>query len=131
MSDYITRSYTILYELVLEEHHHQTGKTKHFFGETLSEKPYMLQIVQYSNGSGYNLVHLDESRQKLTDTYHDSVDQAMAQANWEFLINQSQWKFINQGKEYYVSRASEEMLERITQELRARIRNRQAKNPKD
>jgi hypothetical protein len=35
---------------------------------------------------------LDSSGNEITDTYHDSLEDALAQANWEFDIEFDEWQ---------------------------------------
>jgi len=55
------------------------------------EPPYELRIVQFEGDAGYYLIHFAETGEELTDTYHDSCQQAMEQAEFEFGITESDW----------------------------------------
>jgi hypothetical protein len=51
----------------------------------------MLRIVQYDGGAGYYLMYVDNEGRELTDTWHESLDAAMAQATWEFRVEPEDW----------------------------------------
>jgi hypothetical protein len=68
-----------------------TGKTKHYFGNEELPKPVELQIVQYDGDTGYYLFYLNKDGEEMTDTYHDTIEAAFRQAEWEFNIKQDEW----------------------------------------
>lgn len=80
-----------LYEVELRSDHQPTGKTRHELNGVLLPPPVLLRIVQYDGDPGYYLFYCDETGCEMTDTYHDSVEQAMAQANWEFNVKAEEW----------------------------------------
>jgi hypothetical protein len=41
---------------------------------------------------GYYLFYCDDSGVEFTDTYHDSLDQALSQAEWEFRTKADEWE---------------------------------------
>jgi hypothetical protein len=69
-----------------------TGNTRHYRGNLLPP-PYSLKIVQLSEDldAGYYLLYLDAAGAEMTDTWHDSVEAAMAQAEFEFGLMPSEW----------------------------------------
>ena len=69
-----------------------TGKTKHFLGNMELPMPAKLQIAQYANDSGFYLFYLDDQGSIMTDTYHDSIEGAMDQAQCEFNTEEKDWK---------------------------------------
>jgi hypothetical protein len=54
--------------------------------------PAELRIVQYPNDPGFYLLYYDRDGQEMTDTYHDSLEEAMAQAEWEFEARKGEWE---------------------------------------
>ena len=54
--------------------------------------PTELHIVQYEFDAGYYLFYCDESGTEITDTYHESLEKAMAQAEWEFGTKNDEWR---------------------------------------
>ncbi len=71
--------------------HLPTGKTRHFLGTSELPSPSELRIVQYTEDPGYYLLYFDETGEELTDTYHDTLSQAMEQAEWEFGVRPDEW----------------------------------------
>lgn len=70
-----------------------TGKTRHFSGGAQVPHPRLLKIAQYTGDPGFYLLHFGTDGEELTDTYHDSLGDAMAQAQFEFDIVESEWIF--------------------------------------
>lgn len=72
--------------------HHRTGSTVHCVGGGKVEKlPYRLDIVSYKEDTGVYLLHIDAANQEITDTYHESQEDAMTQAEWEFGVKTEDW----------------------------------------
>lgn len=82
----------ILWKIRLEKKHKPTGSTKHYLGSDSAPVPHELRIVQYSGDSGFYLLYCDESGVEFTDTYHETADAAMDQANFEFHVKTEDWK---------------------------------------
>ena len=82
--------YTILKEVTLLSKL-PTRKTKHYEGSKELQQPYKLQIVQYEQDTGFYLFYLDYGDELITDTYHMSVEDAMAQAEWEYNVTKDEW----------------------------------------
>ena len=72
-----------------------TGNTRHYANGELLPEPITLSIVQYKDGSGFYLFYLDETDNEQTDTYHDDLDSAFRQAEFEFDIKKSDWTKLN------------------------------------
>jgi hypothetical protein len=69
-----------------------TGKTRHYrFGRLLAP-PRHLEIVQLPESDGYYLLYLDENGFEMNDTWHESLDRAMDQANYEFDLAPNEWQ---------------------------------------
>jgi hypothetical protein len=81
----------LLRRIKLTSAHKPTGKTRHLHGDEPLPPPNELRIVQYSSDPGYYLFYCDESGIEMTDTYHDSVKEAMDQAEFEFGITADEW----------------------------------------
>jgi hypothetical protein len=82
----------ILRRLRLTEAHSPTRKTRHLSGGALLPPPAEVRIAQYPNDPGYYLLHYDSDGQEMTDTYHDSLEGAIAQAEWEFGAHEGEWE---------------------------------------
>jgi hypothetical protein len=75
----------------LRQEHVSTGKTNHYVGGAEMPRPVELQIVTYGEDSGYYLFYCDAAGVEMTDTYHDTVEEAMAQAEFEFSVKPDDW----------------------------------------
>lgn len=85
----------LLRRIKLKSAHKPTGKTQHFHGDKPLPAPTELRIVQFSSDPGCYLFYCDESGIEMTDTYHDSVQEAMAQAEFEFGIAADEWSEVD------------------------------------
>lgn len=74
------------------------GKTKHSFGYIDADEPIeegklpsakWLEIVE--GDSGFYLYHYTANGECISDTWHSSVNEAMAQAEFEFQIKEIDW----------------------------------------
>ena len=72
-----------------------TGNTTHYDGNEILPQPFALSIVQYDDGGGFYLFYLDESEKEQTDTYHESIEGAFKQAEFEFGAKKEDWKNLN------------------------------------
>lgn len=86
--------FTILRRVRLGAHHKPTGKTRHYHGIDELPSPAELIIARYTNGVGFYLLYCNSNGEELTDTYHDTLEQAMYQAEWEFSVKQDDWDVI-------------------------------------
>src|SRR5688500_12298327 len=96
MSDYLVHR-----RITLQLQHRLTGKTRHREGYISDEgelirgpdlpAPHALMIAQLSPDPGYLLRYLDEDGEEITDTYHDSLEQALDQAKLEFNVEPDEW----------------------------------------
>lgn len=73
-------------------HHSPTGRTRHTFNGVEVSPATSLRIVQFDTDPGYYLIHLDNEGREVADTYHDTIDDAIAQAEWEFGLLRREWK---------------------------------------
>jgi hypothetical protein len=62
----------------------QTGRTRHVVGGKEMTAFAALALAHYDSDPGIYLLYCDETWRAITDTYHESVDQAVAQAEFEF-----------------------------------------------
>jgi hypothetical protein len=83
--------YIVLKRTVLSGFHSSTGQTRHYRGEQELPAPKSLEIVRYPDTPGYYLLYLDEEGKWLTDTYHDTIENAIDQATWEFKVGRDEW----------------------------------------
>jgi hypothetical protein len=82
----------VLREIQLDaQRHSPTGNTRHFVGGALWEGARALRIVQYRGEAGFYLLYLDEAGTEVTDTWHESLTDAVSQANYEFGVEPAEW----------------------------------------
>lgn len=82
----------VLEYVVLSEHHEPTGNTRHeITGEQINQF-YGLAICKYKEDPGYYLFYCDESWIERTDTYHDSLEEAKEQAEFELVGTITDWE---------------------------------------
>ncbi len=81
----------ILWTVVLSKKHCLTGNTKHYKGNELLPRPAELRIVKHSVDRGFFLYYCDDNGDCLTDTYHESTQHAMEQAEFEFNVKKNEW----------------------------------------
>lgn len=75
----------------LTEAHQPTGATSHRVDGKPVEAAAELRVMQFEGDSGFYLIHLDKNGEELTDTYHETVEQAFEQAHFEFGIARDEW----------------------------------------
>ncbi len=81
----------ILKRVKLSTWHEPTGKTRHFRGIEELPTPTSLEIVEYPETGDYYLLYLNQDGAQQTDTWHASLDSALAQAEFEFGITRDEW----------------------------------------
>jgi hypothetical protein len=81
----------LLRRIVLSATHRPTGQVRHFRWGELLPPPYELRIVKYEDAPGYYLFYCNENGTEMSDTYHDSIQQAMEQAKSEFNVLPNEW----------------------------------------
>ena len=86
-------------ELALDPSKHRpTGNTRHYYGSPLDPDeqvpvpvPTTLRIVQYDGEAAFYLLYLDAAGNELTDTWHQTLDDAKHQAEFEFNVAPDEW----------------------------------------
>ena len=81
----------ILFYIKLAGKYEATGNTRHYAGNVLLPMPAELRIMQYSDDSGFHLLYFDETGKEQTDTFHDTLQQAFYQAEFEFGVKEHDW----------------------------------------
>jgi hypothetical protein len=83
-----------LYRLELGAHHLNPGRTKHQLVDSLGRRDFpafkSLEICQYEDDAGFYLLYFPEAGPG-TDTWHQSLDDALHQAEWEFGVAPTEW----------------------------------------
>lgn len=72
-----------------------TGATRHYRGGRLLPPPQRLEIVRLPPASGYYLLYLDEDGAEMNDGWHESMEEALDQAHFEFGLLPSEWKHVD------------------------------------
>jgi hypothetical protein len=90
--------HVLLRRIYLGPSHNPTGKTRHYAGELLLPSPAELHIVKYSGDIGYYLLYLDGSGEEMTDTFHETIQSAMDQAEWEFQVKPNEWDVLEEDR---------------------------------
>ena len=76
--------------LDLGPEHTATGNTRHTVGGEPMPLPASLEIVD-REGEGFYLLYLDASGEEMTDTWHQTLDDAKHQAEFEFNVRPGDW----------------------------------------
>ncbi len=81
----------VVCKVLLRPEHIPIGRTRHSVNGRPLDPPKELHVVQFDEDSGFYLIHNDEDGQEMTDTYHTTQAEAMAQAQFEFGIQEEDW----------------------------------------
>jgi hypothetical protein len=79
-----------LKRVVLNDQHLRPGRTKHTINGADFPPFVSLEIVQYPNDKSFYLFHITADG-KIADTWHESVEAAMDQTEFEFAVQRSDW----------------------------------------
>ena len=82
---------TLLY-IELDQRHIKTGNTRHIVNGKTAEGISGLAICQYDNEEGIYLFGCDEGWNTITDTWHNSVEEAKKQAEFEYANTATTWQ---------------------------------------
>jgi hypothetical protein len=78
-------------EVYIHARHKLTGNVRHVRNGHEIGLPFLLRIVQYDGDAGYYLLRFDKNDEELTDTYHDTLEDAFLQAKFEYQIKERDW----------------------------------------
>ena len=87
----------LLYKVRLDQHQ-ATGRTVHYREGSVIPKPAWLGIGQFAGKPGYYLFYYDDADEILTDTYHDQLQGAFDQAQFEFEVTSVDWDQTNSNR---------------------------------
>jgi len=76
----------------LDSRHLRTGNSKHLVKGRPLEMPAALAICHDADGDAYYLFYCDADWNVLTDTFHEGMEGAMAQAEFEFTGVNATWQ---------------------------------------
>lgn len=74
----------VLRYALVDESIRATGSCKHWIGGKMVESARALVICQYGGEPGYYLFSCDSSWQVVTDTWHETMEGALRQAEFEY-----------------------------------------------
>lgn len=83
--------FVVLLEVKLADRHRPTGRTRHHRDGALLPPPAALRIAQYPDDPGFYLLYLDAGGEQQTDTWHESLEAAQRQAEFEFGVTSGDW----------------------------------------
>ncbi len=72
----------------------QTGLCRHIVPENIELLVAGLAICQYPDDPGYYLFRCDSDWRSITDTYHDSIEEAKSQAEFEYVGISARWQYV-------------------------------------
>lgn len=75
----------------IDSRHVATGRTRHLIGGALAPSPSGLAICRYDDDNGFYLFGCDHTWTAVTDTWHESIDDAKAQAEFEHTGTMGTW----------------------------------------
>jgi hypothetical protein len=79
-------------------HHLRTGRTRHTIKDANGIREFApfvaLEIASYPNTESCYLFHISENGE-IADTWHQSVDEAIQQAEWELGVKREEWIDVN------------------------------------
>ena len=80
-----------LADVTLGDRHRWTGRTRHYAGGRLVERPARLVIVASDAAAGCRLLHLDARGAEMAGSFHATPEDAMDQARWEYEVEAEDW----------------------------------------
>ncbi len=89
----------ILKAVILNKNTHCiTGNTTGYINGTLrTELPYKLEIMKYDEpDSDVYLLHVSQENKVINDTWHQTIEDAIEQAKYEFNVDPTDWKDLDQ-----------------------------------
>jgi hypothetical protein len=77
----------------IDERHRHTGNTKQIWNGVLLGPASGLAICQYPNESSFFLFGCDDKWNVRSDTWHETLDDAIRQAEFEYEGSQQTWQY--------------------------------------
>jgi carbon monoxide dehydrogenase subunit G len=81
----------VLYFIITGSTIRPAGNTKQIVGGTLLGPAYGLAICKYENESGYYLFGCDNNWNSITDTHHETIEDAIDQGEFEYEGTRNKW----------------------------------------
>jgi hypothetical protein len=82
----------VLYYTKIDERHHVTGKCHHAVGRQVMGAAAGLAICQYPGEDSYYLFYCDRQWNVVTDTWHETIKDALQQAEFEYEGVSATWR---------------------------------------
>jgi hypothetical protein len=86
-------------EVALGANHLRPGRTRHTISNSATQQEFppfvRLEIAKYPGDQGWYLLHICEDG-SMADTYHETVEEALHQAEWESGIQRNEWHVVPQ-----------------------------------
>lgn len=70
-----------------------TGKTRHTVNGVPATDEAKLRMVRLADDTSIYLIHYGADGAELTDTCHETIEEAIDQANFEYGIGKGDWRF--------------------------------------
>lgn len=79
--------------------HLSPGRTQHTLVDSVGARPFppfvSLAITRYGQDAGYYLMHICGNG-LATDTWHETLEDALKQAAWEFEVRSEEWQDVDE-----------------------------------
>ena len=82
----------LIKHVTLGSQHTPTGNTRHWIGGEQMPLPASLEISQYPGDTAFYLRYLDAVGREMTDSWHQSLEDVMHQAEFEFGVKSTEWQ---------------------------------------
>ncbi len=82
----------VLYYTRIDERHHATGNCRHTVGGQEMGAFAGLAICHYQGDNSYYLFYCDSAWNAVTDTWHETIEDAMEQAEFEYQGVTTTWQ---------------------------------------
>ena len=81
----------ILFITKIDKRHRSTGATRHIVNDRQMKEPYGLALCSYEEDPGFYLFYCNSNWEAMNDSYHDTIDLAKEQAEFEFVGTKNTW----------------------------------------
>jgi hypothetical protein len=81
----------VIYYSPIDERHQRTGNTRHVVNGKIADNIYGLAICQCEGEEGYYLFGCDQHWYSVTDTWHQTIEDAKDQAEFEYTNIHHSW----------------------------------------
>jgi hypothetical protein len=85
----------LLYYTTIDERHVSTEKTTHRVNNVVLAPAAALAVCQYENDDSFYLFYCDENWEPMTDTWHQTLEDAFHQVEFEYKGVTETWEKMN------------------------------------